>query len=168
MEESEKEMLGLGFQERLWAAGAQVQRAISAGAVQTESCTCYIEVAVVKRACYSPYVAVLRAQFIQLQVYPQEGHLGMPIAPSHHLHCLLLLRWREEPAFLPCSWLLERFLHVYLNYKALNNLLVSRVKRKIYDVSFWQVAADLDSPEETVVLTAPFSEQLLQVHVVVC
>lgn len=57
-------------------------------------------------------------------------------------------------------------MHVYLNYKALNNLLVSRVKRKIYDVSFWQVAADLDSPEETVVLTAPFLEQLLQVHVV--
>lgn len=29
-------------------------------------------------------------------------------------------------------------------------------------------AADLDSPEETVVLTAPFLQHLLQIHVVLC
>lgn len=92
----------------------------------------------------------------------------MPIAPPHHLRRLLLICQRESPSFLPRWQLFERFLHVYLNYKALNNLPVSRVKRKIYDVSFWQAAADLDSPEETAMLTAPFSEQLLQVHVVLC
>lgn len=52
-----------------------------------------------------------------------------------------------------------RLLYVYLNSKALNNLPISRVKRKIYDVSFWQAAADLDSPGKALVLTAPFSEQ---------
>lgn len=92
----------------------------------------------------------------------------MPAAPQHLLHRLVPC-WREGFAFLPHWWLFKRLLYVYLNHAALNNLPISRVKGKTYDVSFWQAEADLDSPGKTLVLTAPFSEQsqeqLLQVDV---
>lgn len=82
---------------------------------------------------------------------------------------LSFLSYSRELIFVPCCWLFQRLLYVYLNYNTLNNLPISRVKRKIYDVSFWQAAADLDSCGKTIVLTAPFSkriqEQLLQVYV---
>lgn len=82
-----------------------------------------------------------------------------------------LLRWSllERRTCFSTTLVVERLLYVYLNYKALNNLPISRVKKKIYGVSSWQAAADLDSCGKTIVLTAPFSEQiqeqLLQVYV---
>lgn len=95
-----------------------------------KSCTCYTEVAVVRRACCSPHVAVLEPSSSSCRSIPQQGHLGMPVAPPHHLHCLLLAEMERRTCFLPRWWLLERFLHVYLNYKALNNSLLSRVEEE--------------------------------------
>lgn len=73
--------------------------------------------------------------------------------------CSLLMVPGEEDLLSHHAGGFLRVLYVYLNSKALNNLPISRVKRKIYDVSFWQAAADLDSPGKALVLTAPFSEQ---------
>lgn len=83
---------------------------------------------------------------------------GVPSALSV-ICSLLMVPAGEKDLLSQHTGVFLRLLYVYLNSEALNNLLISRVKRKIYDVSFWQAAADLDSPGKALVLTAPFSEQ---------